>query len=145
MARGMVTMLALAAALPLAATGSGAAAAEATATVASAREYRVEVVMREGDRTIGRPTLTVLAGEPATVIIGNESYLLKLVATAGDDARVALRSETALWTARGLAHDGASHDIAADGAPASFAFTRTDPKSGEESRVDVEVRVRPID
>lgn len=136
MDRNRMTILAMAGALALTSGSSAAASA--------AREYKVEVVMREDGKPIGTPTLTAAAGQPATVMIGNASYLLKLVATADSDARVALRSETALWTPKGLTHDGASHALAADGAPASFAFTRTDPATGKESRVDVEVRVRPL-
>ena len=110
--------------------GALALSSASSAAPSAAREYKVEVVMREGGMTIGTPTLIAAAGQPATVMIGNASYLLKLVATAESDARVALRSETALWTPRGLAHDGGSHALAADGAPTSFAFTRTDPASG---------------
>ena len=136
MKRNRMTILAVAGAMAVWTTGTAAASAP--------REYRVDVVMREDGKTVGSPSLTAQAGAPATVMIGNASYLLKLVATTGTDARVALRSETALWTPEGLAHDGADHALAADGAPASFAFTRTDPATRKESRIDVEVRVHPL-
>ena len=130
----------LVSAIALAATTAAipAAAESPDAPIYSLR-FRVQGIETPG----GQPRLTARAGEPATVMIGNDSYTLRIVATP-DAGRVAVASQVSYWTPQGLRYDEARADLAADGESGSFAFPATDPRTGATRDVRIEFSAVPI-
>ena len=115
-----------------------------TAAAGGASEYYVSIVARDGDRAPTRPVLRVRSGEPATFMVANASYSLRIVATPAADGQVALTGDYDVWTPQGLRHGEDRLSVRSDGQPASFAFACTDPANGQVSRMRFEVSVRPL-
>ena len=136
----MIGNLILAAAL-----SSAVATPTIPATAEPGREYHVRVVARDGDAPPTTPSLRVRAGHPATFMVANDSYMIRLIATPAADDRVSLASEYSVWTREGLRYNHATVDLLANGETSTVAFPRTDPTTGEVRQMRFEVSVQPMD
>lgn len=129
----------------LAAAASALAAPSFAADTAEAQLYSVRFRLH-GIETHGgtEPRLTARAGEPATVMIGNDSYTLRIVATTDAERRVTVASEASVWTPAGLRFVQDRVSLTADGETGSFAFPATDPATGASRDARVEFSVVPL-
>jgi hypothetical protein len=124
--------------------GAGFAAGAAQAASAPA-QYDVTMRLQDGDGPVTNPRLLVRAGEPATFMVGNASYSLRVMATPQDDGTVRIASEVAVWTPQGLRPDASQRTVRAGGESAALAFTHFDPKTGRPSDLRLSVAVRQAD
>jgi hypothetical protein len=129
----------------LAAAGTFAATALPAATPATigAAQYDVAVRMQDGDQPATNPRLLTRAGEPATFVIANDSYSLRMTATPDADGHVVLASQVSSWTPHGLASDVQSLRLEANGEAGMLSFPHTDPATGAVRRIRLDVTVRP--
>jgi len=140
------TILTLAALTALAAAAPAASATDAaTPAAVPAPQFQFRLTMRDGDAAPTHPTLTALAGETATVMIANDSYSMRITATSDAQGKVALVSQIAAWTPRGIENYADNVELVANGEPGMVAFRRTDPATGASSDVRIEISVRPLD
>jgi hypothetical protein len=109
-----------------------------------AAHYAISVRMQDGDRPATNPRLLVQADEPASFVIANDSYSLRMVATPDAEGHVTLASEVSSWTPHGLANDAQTIRLEAGGEARSLSFAHTDPTSGTVSRIRLDVSVRPV-
>lgn len=116
------------------------AAAAADAPLYSVR-FRLHGIATHDD---SQPSLTARAGEPATVMIGNDSYTLRIVTTTDAERRVDVDAEVSFWTPAGLRYVQNQVALTANGETGQFAFPATDPSTGETRDVRVELSVVPI-
>jgi hypothetical protein len=123
---------------------AGAALAPVAAAAPAEQVYQVSMRMRTGDAAPVTPALTARQGEPATFAIANDSYNLRLTATADANDNVAIASLVSSWTTRGLVNRDQQLSIRANGEPATLLFDVTDPATGATSPVRIEVSVRPV-
>jgi hypothetical protein len=130
----------------LLALAAGACAATAlpaaTPATGATAQYDVSVRMQDGDQPATNPRLLTNADRTATFVIANDSYSLRMTVTPDADGHVSLASEISSWTPRGLANDTQALRLEADGEPGTLSFARTDPKTGAERRLRLDVRVR---
>jgi hypothetical protein len=124
----------------LAAAGVFVATALPAAT--PAKQYHVSVRMQDGDRPATNPRLLTNAGRSATFVIANDSYSLRMTVTPDADGHVSLASQISSWTPHGLANDAQTLRLEADGEPGILSFARTDPATGAERRLRLDIRVR---
>ena len=134
-------MIKLIAALALATIAAG----SATAADTSPRRFQVEAQVRDGDAEPTRPRLLVEAGKPATIQIANHLYSLRVTATPDAAAEVAIASMVTSWSPSGLVHQDRHANVSADGTPVHMSFDRTDPASGEQRRLEIELRITPAE
>ena len=83
------------------------------------------------------------AGEPATVMLGNDSYTLRIVTTTDAERRVDVDAEVSFWTPTGLRYTRDEVGLTANGETGTFAFPATDPATGETRDVRIEFSVVP--
>lgn len=117
--------------------------ATAAPAAPAARDYQVSMRMRTGDAAPVTPTLRARAGAPATFVIANDSYNLRLTATPDANDNVAIASLVSSWTARGLINRDQQLRVRANGEPATVTFEFTDPATGATTPVRIEVSVQP--
>ncbi len=123
---------------------AGAALAPVAAAAPAAREYQISMRMRTGDAAPTNPRLTARTGAPATFVIANGSYNLRLTATPDANDNVAIASLVSSWTAGGLVNRDQQMSIRANGEPATMLFDVTDPATGATNPVRIEVSVQPV-
>ena len=123
---------------------AGAALAPVAAAAPAARDYQVSMRMRTGDAAPVTPRLTARTGAPATFVIANDSYNLRLTATPDANDNVVIASLVSSWTAGGLVNRDQQMSIRANGEPATMLFDVTDPATGATSPVRIEVSVQPV-
>src|SRR5690348_3739846 len=111
--------------LALAAAGIVVATALPAATPAT--QYDVSIRMQDGDQPATNPRLLTDAGRPATFVIANQGYSLRMTVTPDAEGHVSLASQISSWTPHGLANDARSLRLEADGEPGILSFARTDP------------------
>jgi hypothetical protein len=105
-------------------------------------QYDVQVRMQDGDQPATNPRLLTNAGAPATFVIANDSYSLSMTVTTDTDGHVSLASQFSSWTPHGLANDAQALRLEADGEGGMLSFARTDPATGAERHIRLDVRVR---
>lgn len=120
------------------------AAAPAAAAAPTSAEYLVKMTMRDGERVVASPSLTVRAGSAATFMKSDQNYWVKLMATPVADGRVSLAFDSVQAKPGGLDHYGSTITVAADGTPASFGAQRQDPATGAATGMRFDVSVRAI-
>ena len=128
----------------LAAAASGGAVPATAATSADAPVYSVSfrlhgIAARDGSQQ----SLLARAGEPATVMLGNDSYTLRIVTTTDAERRVDVDAEVSFWTPTGLRYTRDEVGLTANGETGTFAFPATDPATGETRDVRIEFSVVP--
>jgi hypothetical protein len=128
----------------IALAGIASFAAQPLGAATPAAEYDVQLLVRDGDAAPTRPRLLVRAGSPATFMIANERYSMRLVATPDAAGRVDLASQVSTWNPDGLHNDASTINIAADGAPSTLLMPHTDPGTGQARQLRVEVSIRPV-
>lgn len=131
--------------IALAAAGASLAAPSVAADTAESPVYSVRFRLHGIETRSGAdPNLVARAGEPATMMIGNESYTLRIVTTTDADRRVDVDAEASVWTPQGLRYTRSDVALAADGETGSFAFPATDPATGETRDIRIEFSVVPL-
>jgi hypothetical protein len=118
-------------------------AASATQAATGAANYDVSVRMQDGDKPATNPRLLTRAGEPATFVIANDSYSLRMTATTDAEGHVTLASQVSSWSPHGLANDAHNLRLEADGEAGMLSFPHTDPATGAVSQLRLDVSVRP--
>lgn len=116
----------------------------ATPALAAPARYDVQLIVRDGDAAPTTPRLIVEAGKPATFMVANPSYSMRLVATPAADGRVALSSDISTWAPDGMHQDGSTVTLDANGEPRTILFPHADPGTGAIRQMRVEVSVRPV-
>jgi hypothetical protein len=127
----------------LALAAAGILVATALPAATPAKQYDVSVRMQDGDQPATNPRLLTNADRPATFVIANASYSLRMTVTPDAEGHVSLASEISSWTPHGLANDAQTLRLEADGAPGTLSFARTDPATGAERHLRLDIRVRP--
>jgi hypothetical protein len=118
-------------------------AAPASALTPAPAQYDVRLIVRDGDAAPTTPRLLVDAGRPATFVVANQSYSMRVTATPDARGRVSLDSLVSSWTPQGLHNDSSTVTIDADGEPRTILFPHTDPGTGATRQMRIEVSVRP--
>jgi hypothetical protein len=118
-------------------------AAPASAVTPAPARYDVQLIVRDGEAAPTTPRLLVDAGRPATFVVANQSYSMRVTATPGAGGRVSLDSLISSWTPQGLHNDSSTVTLDADGEPRTILFPHTDPGTGAMRQMRIEVSVRP--
>ena len=116
-----------------------AAAASADAPLYSVRFRLHGIATHDGSQ----PSLLARAGEPATVMLGNDSYTLRIITTTDAERRVDVDAEVSYWTPAGLRYTRDEVALTANGETGTFDFPATDPATGETRDVRIEFSVVP--
>lgn len=116
----------------------------ATPAAATAAQYDVQLVVRDGDAAPTNPRLLVRAGEPATFMITNKSYSLSVTATPDEAGRVSLASQVSTWSPDGLHTDGSTVTLDANGETSTILSPHAEPGTGAVTGMRIDVTVRPV-
>jgi hypothetical protein len=123
---------------------AGATLSPIAAAAPAGRDYEVSMRMTTGTAAAITPVLRARSGAPATFVIANDSYNLRLTATTDANDNVAIASLVSSWTAQGLVNRDQQLSVRANGEPATMLFDVTDPATGASSPVRIEVSVQPV-
>ncbi|MEA3031707.1 MAG: hypothetical protein QOG13_3032 [Sphingomonadales bacterium] len=118
-------------------------AAPAPAATPAPAQYDVRLIVRDGDAAPTTPRLLVDAGRPATFVVANQSYSMRVTATPDTGGRVLLDSMISSWTPDGLHNDASTITVDANGELSTILFPHTDPGTGATRQMRVDVSVRP--
>lgn len=116
----------------------------AETTTAAPMRFELQAEIRDGGAVTSRPRLIAVAGEPATILIANEKYSLRVTATAQASAEVSVDSLVTSWSRAGLVHQDKHTQLRADGMPAALHFTRIDPATGEARQLVIDIEAAPV-
>lgn len=118
-------------------------AAPAFAATPAPARYDVQLIVRDGEAAPTRPRLLVDAGRPATFVVANQSYSMRVTAIPDAGGRVSLDSLISSWTPQGLHNDASTITVDANGESSTILFPHTDPGTGVTRQMRIEVSVRP--